>query len=133
MTLIYPSLPPLMCRGKQPPALIRQHNKLDSPEPMGIAICLMRNNGIVTQITSSLPTCLQPPILHALEETPTTTATSPIKRGEEAGYINRVLCHTQCPAIITPQAKILGSKFWRNSGSGPFSGIFGRGVAGIIF
>jgi hypothetical protein len=27
----------------------------------------------------------------------------------------------------------LGSKFRRNSGSGPFSGIFGSGVAGIIF
>jgi hypothetical protein len=59
----------------------------------------------------------------------------------DLGLIHQL--HRLCSECITgkdtrfilgvSKAKNLGSKFQRNSGSGPFSGIFGPGVTGIIF
>jgi hypothetical protein len=45
----------------------------------------------------------------------------------------KALCNAIAEAVNSEYIKKLGSKFRRNSSSGPFPGIFGPGVAGIIF
>ena len=56
-----------------------------------------------------------PSILLAMNETPTAIAISPIKRGEDADYIETALCQMQSPAVITPQAKTAQNGYWQDN------------------